>query len=318
MESYNKVGIRIPKKYRNNKESAKLFVDWFKANNVKIINPDIFVLKNWIYPNETAKIVSVEYDWPTNVYDVSVKDDHSFFGNSVSMHNCNLPNDASKELVSNVYMKAWESGCKGFTVYRDGSRAGVLVSTDAKKNESFETKNAPKRPESLKCDIKQVKIKNENWTVVVGLFENKPYEIFAGRSSFVSIPKKVASGHLIKNPKKKGSNKSIYDLKFGDESDPVVIKDIAKIFENPTEGEFTRLLSLSLRHGAPVQYIVEQLQKDEESDMFSFSRVIARVLKIYIKDGVLTKETCPNCGSEVVYIEGCKQCKSKCGWSKCG
>lgn len=231
---------------------------------------------------------------------------------------CNLPNSASKELVSEIYQAAWKSGCKGFTVYRDGCRDGVLVTgaSDTKKSK-FESKDAPKRPEVLSCDINQVKIKGDSWTVIVGLMENKPFEIFAGRSKFVSIPKKEKRGFLIKHPKVKDSKKSLYDLKFGDETDPVIIKDIANVFDNPTEGEFTRIISLSLRHGAPVQYIVEQLQKDEESDMYSFSRVIARVLKIYIPDNTETAEKCPECGSKIVYIEGCKQCSSQCGWSKC-
>ncbi len=78
------------------------------------------------------------------------------------------------------------------------------------------------------------------------------------------------------------------------------------------------MISLALRHGAPVQYIVEQLQKDEESDMYSFSKVMSRVLKTYIKDGIKSKETCPNCGAPMTYIEGCKSCSEKCGYSKCG
>jgi ribonucleoside-diphosphate reductase alpha chain len=229
---------------------------------------------------------------------------------------CNLPNDASKELVSEIYMKAWESGCKGFTIYRDGCRDGVLITGNAEKKESFEEKSAPKRPDHLDCDIHQVKIKGEAWTIFIGKYEGKPYEIFGGLSKYVSISKKYSTGKLVKGPKKKGSTKSIYNIHIGDEESPIVINDVVKAFENPTEGEFTRMISLALRHGAPVQYIVEQLQKDEESDMYSFSKVIARVLKTYIVDGIVTKEVCPNCSGPIVYIEGCKQCKG-CSWSKC-
>lgn len=232
---------------------------------------------------------------------------------------CNLPNSATKEMVADVYMRAWESGCKGFTVYRDGCRDGVLV-TETKKEEKevFQEHNAPKRPSSLECDIHQVKIKGEAWTIFVGLMDGKPYEIMGGKSSFVNISKKIVKGQLVKNSKKAGSNKSIYDLHYGDDDAPTIIKDVVRTFENPTEGEFSRMVSLALRHGSPVQYIVEQLQKDEEGDLYSFSKVLSRVLKTYIKDGIKVKEVCKNCGStNLVYQEGCLRC-SDCNFTKCG
>lgn len=230
---------------------------------------------------------------------------------------CNLPNNATKETVADVYMRAWESGCKGFTVYRDGCRDGVLITNTEKKEEEFQEHNAPKRPKILECDIHQVKIKGDAWTIFVGLMNDKPYELMGGKSSFVNISKKITKGKLVKNSKKNGSNKSVYDLHYGDEESPTVIKDIVKTFENPTEGEFSRIVSLSLRHGAPVQYLVEQLQKDEEGDLYSFSKVLSRVLKTYIKDGVKIKSKCSNCGStNLIYHEGCLMC-TDCGHGKC-
>lgn len=317
MIEYNVQGARIPKMYRSSKEQAKILLDWYEANEIEIKNPDILVLKNWIDPTIDSKIKSIVHIGKKDVYDITVNSDHSFFGNGMAMHNCNLPNEATKELVSQIYLTAWESGCKGFTVYRDGCRDGVLITGNAEKKESFEEKSAPKRPDHLDCDIHQVKIKGEAWTIFIGKYEGKPYEIFGGLSKYVSISKKYTTGKLVKGPKKKGSTKSIYNIHIGDEESPIVISDIVKTFENPTEGEFTRMISLALRHGAPVQYIVEQLQKDEESDMYSFSKVIARVLKTYIVDGIVTKEVCPNCGGSIVYIEGCKQCGNQCGYSKC-
>lgn len=233
---------------------------------------------------------------------------------------CNLPNSATKEMVADVYMRAWESGCKGFTVYRDGCRDGVLVTNNKKEEtkESFQEHNAPKRPQILDCDIHQVKIKGEAWTIFVGLMGGKPYEMMGGKSSFVNISKKIVTGRLVKNSKKAGSSKSIYDLHYGDDDAPTIIKDIVRTFENPTEGEFSRMVSLALRHGSPVQYVVEQLQKDEEGDLYSFSKVLSRVLKTYIKDGVKVKEVCKNCGStNLIYQEGCLRC-SDCNFSKCG
>ena len=233
---------------------------------------------------------------------------------------CNLPNDASRELISEIYMKAYEEGCKGFTVYRDGCRSGVLISQDETKEDlSFKEYNAPKRPDALDCDIHQTNIKGEPWTVFVGKYDNKPYEIFGGLSKYVSIPKKYKSGKISKNGKVAG--KRLYDLSYGIGDEETWIKDIVRVFENPTEGEFTRILSLSLRHGSPIQYVVEQLQKDDKnSDMYSFSKVIARVLKHYIKDGSKsTDKKCTSCGSEnsLIYKEGCLIC-SNCGYSKCG
>lgn len=233
---------------------------------------------------------------------------------------CNLPNSATKELVGDVYMKAWETGCKGFTVYRDGSRDGVLITNDKKENKEdagvIET-NSPKRPEKLECDIHHLKIKGESWIVFVGLLKGKVYEVFAGLSKYVSIPKKITSGFIVKRSTKKDNGSSVYDLVYGDENDPTIIKDVVTTFENPTEGTFTRLTSLALRHGSSVQHVVEQLHKEEQGDLYSFSRVLGRVLKTYIKDGTKKKGKCPNCGGDnLVYQEGCLRCMD-CSHSKC-
>ena len=234
----------------------------------------------------------------------------------------NLPSDIDVETVKNVYMTGWELGCKGVTVYRDGSRSGVLVSSDSKEKEEsslFTSNRAPKRPRELECDVHQASISGEPWTILIGLLEDKPYEIFGGKSEYVEIPRKYKSGHLIKRPRK--TMNSIYDLKFGEDGNEVIVKDIVKIFDNPNHSAFTRTLSLALRHGAPVHYICEQLQKDREADLFSFSKVIARCLKKYIPDGTkpgsgVFEDSC--CDSpNIVYQEGCATCLN-CGMAKCG
>jgi ribonucleoside-diphosphate reductase alpha chain len=236
---------------------------------------------------------------------------------------CNLPNNATKELVDAVYRLAWKTGCKGITVYRDGSRDGVLVSNDSKKDEkkqttptNFQQHSAPKRPITLPCDIHQVRINGEAWTVLMGLYEGKPYEIFAGLSKYVELPKKIKTGTLVKNGKKDGI--VTYNLVVGQGDDAVTLKDIVSLFDNSTNTAFTRTISLSLRHGAPVQYVAEQLLKDKTSDMQSFSRVISRVLKNYIENGAKPSggQKCPDCGSDkLMYSEGCISCV--CGWTKC-
>lgn len=240
---------------------------------------------------------------------------------------CNLPNSATRETINDVYIRAWKTGCKGFTVYRDGCRTGVLVANDEPKKElkkPEEGRLAPKRPKSLPCDIHRANIRNgeksESWLVLVGLSEEMPYEVFCGIPENIEIPKKFKSGTLVKNGKRDGiTTYNLYVPTGTGEDENIVFKDIVNLFDNPTQGAFTRTISLALRHNVPLHYVVEQLQKDKNSDMFSYARVIARVLKGYIKDGTKsTEKGCPSCGSsELFYQEGCLTCGS-CGFSKCG
>ena len=271
---------------------------------------------------------SNEIDWVTSV-DLQAAAQKSI-DHSISK-TCNLPENATKEMVSQVYLRAWEQGCKGFTVYRDKCRDGVLISKSETPKEvngrptTIQVTPAPKRPVELPCEIKKVKIKGEAWTIFVGMLNGKPYEVFGGLSKYVDIPNKYKAGKIAKNGKVDGL--TTYNLKIGDSDDEMVIKDIANVFENANFGAFTRTISLALRHGTPIQYVVEQLLKDKHSDVTSFATVVARVLKNYILDG--TKSTaeskCPNdkCPSNIAgvpssfaYQEKCLTC-TNCGWSKC-
>jgi ribonucleoside-diphosphate reductase alpha chain len=232
----------------------------------------------------------------------------------------NLPNDVSVDDVKKVYWHGWKQGLKGVTVYRDGSRSGVLVSDDAaaKNQEGFYETPAPVRPDTLECEIHHASIRGEKWTIIMGIMDGKPYEIFGGMANKIEIPRYYKRGTLTKRPRK--TKNSIYDLRFGHEGDEFCIKDVVEVFDNPNYSAFTRTISLALRHGAPVSFMVEQLQKDREADMFSFSRVIARVLKNYIEDGTAASDkVCEECGAEgtLIYQEGCVTCLS-CGYGKCG
>jgi len=232
----------------------------------------------------------------------------------------NLPADIDVETVKDIYMMGWELGCKGVTVYRDGSRSGVLVSTDEKNPEEsgIIERDAPKRPEELDCDIYHTSVKGQKWVVLVGLLNGKPYEVIGGSADQIEIPSKFRNGKLYKRVFKTKNSK--YDLSIGEGDNKLVVKDVVSVFDNPNHAGYTRVISTSLRHGVPVQYLVEQMQKDKEMDMFSFSKVISRCLKSYIEDGTTsTVKICPDCNAEdsVVYQEGCATCKN-CGSSKCG
>ena len=229
----------------------------------------------------------------------------------------NLPKGTSPELVGQLYMDGWRRGLKGLTVYVEGSRTGVLVTKKTENTEQFPQHRAPKRPIELPCNIHHTTIQGEKWVIMVGLMDNKPYEVMGGLSNLIEIPKDKAEGILVKNPRK--SMNSIYDLKVGKNGDTVIVKDLVSVFDNPNHSAFTRMISLGLRHGASIQYTVEQLQKDRDSDMFSFAKCIARILKNYIPDGqTATEKTCGECGTEgLIYVEGCVTCKN-CGFAKCG
>jgi ribonucleoside-diphosphate reductase alpha chain len=228
----------------------------------------------------------------------------------------NLPKGTEPELVGRLYMEGWKQGLKGITVYVDGSRSGVLI-TEKEETPGFPQHTAPKRPIELECNIHHATIQGEKWVIMVGLLDGKPYEVMGGLSNLIEIPRAKAEGILVKHPRK--TMNSIYDLQVGTNGDTIIIKDLVKAFDNPNHSAFTRMISLGLRHGANIQYVVEQLQKDRDSDMFSFAKCVARVLKNYIPDGqTATEKTCPECSTEgLVYVEGCVTCKN-CGFAKCG
>ena len=228
----------------------------------------------------------------------------------------NLPKGTDPALVGELYMQGWKMGLKGITVYVDGSRSGVLLA-EPETTDDFPQHRAPKRPLELDCNIHHTTIKGEKWVIMVGLMDGKPYEVMGGLSNLIEIPRDRAVGVLVKNPRK--SINSIYDLRVGTNGDTIIIKDLVKVFDNANHSAFTRMISLGLRHGANIQYVVEQLQKDRDSDMFSFARCIARILKSYIPDGQeATEKTCTECGAEgLIYVEGCVTCTA-CGYAKCG
>jgi ribonucleoside-diphosphate reductase alpha chain len=260
-------------------------------------------------------VTSDQIDWNNRIDVQSTIQKH--IDHSISS-TINLPKGTKPSVVGELYKRAWEKGLKGVTVYVDGSRTGVLI-TEKTENTEFPVHSAPKRPELLECDIHHTTIHGEKWVILIGLLNGRPYEVMGGKSDLVEIPKKYKQGTLRKKSRK--TMPSIYDLTVGADDDMLVVKDIVKVFDNPNHSAFTRVISLTLRHGASINFVVEQLQKDKDSDMFSFSRCIARMLKNYIQDGTKVggENNCSECGSEtgLVYVEGCQSCQD-CGYAKCG
>ena len=224
----------------------------------------------------------------------------------------NLPANTSEATVSNIYMTAWEKQLKGVTVYVDGSRSGVLITKS--KEDDFPQHSAPKRPESLDCDIHLTKIQEETWLILVGLLDGKPYEIFGGKANLIDFPKKYTKGKIRKRNFKSKNGK--YDLRINDTD--FIFKDIVTLFNNPNNLAFARMVSLGLRHGAKVKFMVEQLQKDRNSSMFSFSKCISRILKQYIQDGAIPSDKiCKSCNNDsLIYQDGCVAC-TNCGAGRC-
>lgn len=231
----------------------------------------------------------------------------------------NLPNDVSIDQVHEVYWHGWKAGLKGITVYRDGCRSGVLVTEDTVKTDSkgrpveIIPSHAPKRPEDIPCEIFHAQVKGVRWTILLGLLRGQPYEIFVGHSEDLSLPDRCKAGRIVK--RKRGWYDLYVDIGDGDQ---IIVKNIIKTFSNSDSAWATRLISVALRHGAPIDFVVEQLQKD--GTIGDINRVVARLLKKYIKDGqqVRSGHSCQDCGSSnLIYEEGCLRCID-CGSSKCG
>ena len=294
------------------------FVDWLKLrgyNQEQIDHLDDKELDGLIAESPYHNATSADIDWVSKVKmqgAIQKWVDHSI---SVTV---NIPKETTEEVVSTIYMTAWESGCKGCTIYRDGSRHGVLVSksTNDKCNEFGENK-APKRPKRLEAEVVRFKNEKEDWIAVVGMYNNRPYEIFTGRAESFVLPKWVEKGWVIR-VKEKGDEHARYDFQFLDQDGyHVTMEGLSRMFKKEY-WNYAKLISGILRHGMPIPNVVDLIGKlnfDVDS-ITTWSNGVARALKRYIKDGTETGETCPDCGAKIIYTSGCKSCPN-CGWSKC-
>ncbi len=234
----------------------------------------------------------------------------------------NLPNNVSEELVAQVYRTAWESGCKGVTVYRDGCRDGVLLDKNSQKKSRCEEHPGQvlKRPKSIPADIVRFKNGSEDWIAFVGLQDGRPYEIFTGKieEDAMYIPRKITKGNIIKVREADGTKR--YDFQYTDRYGYTnTIGGISRLF-NEEFWNYAKLISGVLRHGMPIEKtvsLIESLHLDSES-INTWKTGVCRALKQYIVDGTKTKGKCPSCGQEnMAYQNGCITCMS-CGYSKCG
>ena len=215
----------------------------------------------------------------------------------------NLANDTTEEEIADLYIEAWKNGLKGITIYRDGSREGVLTKVD--KPKTIEGRDAPKRPKTLEADYYQVKVKKEQFIVLVGLLDGKPYEVFAFRPL-----------NPVNIQTHKGVITKISKMHYSFDSEHIHIENLELANTNVEENAATLYSSMLLRHGVDIAYIIKTAKKVNDN-ISSFSSAMCRILAKYIPNGEVKGEVCPDCGSVLIRENGCVHCSS-CSWSRCG
>ena len=299
------------------------FVDWLRINGYDISRLDSISdeeLDKWVAASPYHKATANDIDWVAKVKmqgAIQKWVDHSI---SVTV---NLPNNISEEIVADVYRTAWESGCKGITVYRDGCRAGVLVDKKSKKTESKKCEEATgenRRPKSIPADVIRFKNGSEMWIAFVGKVDDRPYEIFTGKieDDAMYIPPKITKGNIIKVREDDGTKR--YDFQYTDRYGYTnTIGGISRLFDE-SFWNYAKLISGVLRYNMPIEKVVsliDGLHLDDEN-INTWKNGVKRALKQYIEDGTRSKGKCPQCGQEnMAYQNGCLTCLS-CGYSKCG
>ena len=295
------------------------FAEWMKINGY---DTDRYYtdqeIDELVAQSPYYKATSNDIDWLAKVRmqgQVQKWVDHSI---SVTV---NLPSDVSEELVGKLYIEAWKSGCKGCTVYRDGSRAGVLVSNKDKKQQGNTSEMPAKRPKELDAEIVRFQNNKEKWIAFIGLYEGRPYEIFTGIADDeegIMLPKAVTEGKIVKHYDEDGNSR--YDFQFCNKRGfKTTVEGLSYKFDKEY-WNYAKLISGVLRHGMPVHQAVELVSSMEfdNENINTWKNGVERALKKYIPNGTeAAGEKCENCGSPVVYQEGCLICKT-CGTSKCG
>ena len=297
------------------------FVKWLESNGYDISKLQTISeeeLSKWLKASPYYKATANDIDWVAKVKmqgAIQKWVDHSI---SVTV---NLPNEVTEELVADVYRTAWESGCKGITVYRDGCRDGVLLDINSKDKgkKNCSNTNGMRRPESIPADIVRFKNGPEDWIAFVGKQDDRPYEIFTGKieEDAMYIPKIITHGHILKVTEADGSKR--YDFQYQDRYGYInTIGGISRLFDEEF-WNYAKLISGVLRYGMPIDKVVQLvdgLHLDSET-INTWKNGVERALKQYIKDGTRGKGRCPQCGQEnMAYQNGCLTCMA-CGYSKC-
>ena len=297
------------------------FVKWLEINGYDtkdIQNITEEELDKWLKASPYYKATANDIDWVAKVKmqgAIQKWVDHSI---SVTV---NLPNEVTEELVADVYRTAWESGCKGITVYRDGCRDGVLLDVKDKgtSKKNCSNNDTIRRPESIPADIVRFKNGSEDWIAFVGKQDDRPYEIFTGKieEDAMYIPKTIKSGQILKVHEKDGTKR--YDFQYQDRYGYInTIGGISRLFDEEF-WNYAKLISGVLRYGMPIDKVVQLvdgLHLDSET-INTWKNGVERALKQYIKDGTRGKGRCPQCGQEnMAYQNGCLTCMA-CGYSKC-
>ncbi|MDR1181728.1 MAG: adenosylcobalamin-dependent ribonucleoside-diphosphate reductase [Bacteroidales bacterium] len=284
----------------------------YDTASLKDITPD--ELKKIVEKSPYHKAIIHDIDWLMKVKlqgTVQKWVDHSI---SVTV---NLPKDVTEDLVDNIYTMAWENGCKGITIYRDGSRAGIIGDGNTS-DKDFPENHAPKRPEKIEADVVRFQNNEEEWIAVVGLYHGKPYEIFTGRASDFYLPPTIEKGWVLRvktNPKESARYDFIFVDKQGYE---ITIQGLSRMFKEEY-WDYAKLISCNLRHGMPISYVVDLILKLRlgGDNIVTWKKGVARALKKYIKEGTKSKGLCPEChGDSFSYTEGCPRCVA-CGLTIC-
>ncbi|MBR2116211.1 MAG: adenosylcobalamin-dependent ribonucleoside-diphosphate reductase [Alistipes sp.] len=298
------------------------FVDWLTINGYDTTRLQTISdeeLEKWVAASPYHRATANDIDWVAKVRmqgAIQKWVDHSI---SVTV---NLPNNVSEELVADVYRTAWECGCKGVTVYRDGCRAGVLVDKKSKKEQPKceEPTQSNRRPKSIPAEVVRFKNGKEDWIAFVGMLEGHPYEIFTGKieDDAMYIPPKITKGNILKVREEDGTKR--YDFQYTDRYGYTnTIGGISRLFDE-SFWNYAKLISGVLRYNMPIDKVVsliDGLHLDDEN-INTWKNGVKRALKQYIEDGTRSKGKCPQCGQEnMAYQNGCLTCMS-CGYSKCG
>jgi ribonucleoside-diphosphate reductase alpha chain len=294
--------------------AAWLVTHGYNPDEVKNYNDNR--LKEIVKKSPYYKATSNDVDWVSKVKmqgEIQKWVDHSI---SVTI---NLPKDVTEELVGELYITAWESGCKGVTVYREGSRSGVLLTNDEREEEEA---RKFKRPKILDAEIIRFNNNEEKWIAFVGLKDEKPYEIFTGMADeeMFPIPKSITKGKIIKNRDENGISR--YDFQYVDKYGyKNTLGGLSHMF-NKEFWNYAKLISSVLRHGMPIPDVVNLVSslRLHNDTINTWKNGVERALKKYIPNGTKVRKgkSCPECGStNLIYQEGCLICTS-CGSSKCG